>query len=562
MTPEEPDWKQLSESVRSWLRSSPEARCSALRLVGWLVNTINEAQQETGASGAAQRTETESESQAKCAAEVATATPTVQQEPLPFVVDGAPLTAEPLATTLFTALSTAPAAVSAASHREPELEPAVAAALINQGRITRSQSVVINALPPAPVRKVPVDLAVLAQRLRTKAKACRLCADRRALGPPTGAINPEHRARFDKLIIEAKSVPNCYLWMLHWQVDLPGEGALRLMAESFDNLAAVIEAARDISAESRFEVTELRALLELLSECQSALRVLVMEKTSVPEDSDQLIAFGWLRDATDASGVYVERYMRLNDPADPEMWAERAQRVQQLNAAVSNRKENARQLDKAWEKLRWHAKRIPDLGADKAREDWSRVYSSVDYLLERGVQPSNADLRQVLLPVIEVRPTDAVPSQGWTLVLEAIDQWLAHEEAVGPPSAAPKEQPAHVLQAAELLQGARVVLVGGDERPESRKALVRDLRLGELEWISSREHSSLEKFTPAIVRPETRLVLLLIRWSSHSYEGISDICAKHNKVFVRIPKGYSPSMIAHHVLENASEQLRAMRPGI
>ena len=83
MTPEEPDWKQLSESVRSWLRSSPEARCSALRLVGWLVNTINEAQQETGASGAAQRTETESESQAKCAAEVATATPTVQQEPLP-----------------------------------------------------------------------------------------------------------------------------------------------------------------------------------------------------------------------------------------------------------------------------------------------------------------------------------------------------------------------------------------------------------------------------------------------------------------------------------------------
>lgn len=336
---------------------------------------------------------------------------------------------------------------------------------------------------------------------------------------------------------------------------------MRLLAESFDNLAAAMDVAREISSGAALEPAQVRAILEIVAECQSALRLLVLEKTTYSEDGDQLLAFGWLRDATYEQHEFVERHMRLDDPADPDAWADRAYRVHQLQGQFAARREHARQLEDAWKRLRWHTKQVAQLGQEHSRDDWKRVFATVDDLIEHGVKASDVNLRTALLPILEQRPLDVPTSRGWQMALDEIDRYLAGQERDAPQPSIAKEPLEHVRKAAELLRGARVVLIGGHERVQSKQALIRELRLAELEWITAPEHSSLEVFAPAIMRSETLLVLLLIRWSSHAYEELSDLCAKHGKVFVRIPGGYSPSSIAHQVLEQASDRLKAARPG-
>jgi hypothetical protein len=140
--------------------------------------------------------------------------------------------------------------------------------------------------------------------------------------------------------------------------------------------------------------------------------------------------------------------------------------------------------------------------------------------------------------------------------MQEIDRYLASREATEREEAPPRPLSPQVEAAARLLEGRVVVMIGGQARPQSRLALERALRLRSLNWITSEPHESLESFEPAIARPETALVILAIRWSSHSFEGVKAICERHAKVFVRLPGGYSPNQVAAQILEQASGQLQ------
>ena len=61
----------------------------------------------------------------------------------------------------------------------------------------------------------------------------------------------------------------------------------------------------------------------------------------------------------------------------------------------------------------------------------------------------------------------------------------------------------------------RMVIIGGHERPRSREALLRDLELGELKWMTTREHAPLDVFEADVTHPDTYIVVLMIRWISH-----------------------------------------------
>jgi hypothetical protein len=115
------------------------------------------------------------------------------------------------------------------------------------------------------------------------------------------------------------------------------------------------------------------------------------------------------------------------------------------------------------------------------------------------------------------------------------------------------------VEAAELLRGGVVVLIGGQRRPQAATALTRALELAELRWITAGRHESLYRFEPAIARPETRLVLLAIRWSSHSFEGVREFCNRHGKPLVRLPGGYSPNQVAEQIIRQVSSQLQPAR---
>ncbi len=84
---------------------------------------------------------------------------------------------------------------------------------------------------------------------------------------------------------------------------------------------------------------------------------------------------------------------------------------------------------------------------------------------------------------------------------------------------------------------------------------IQKLELSELKWITSREHESLDVFEPDITHPSTDVVVLMIRWSSHSYGGDRKFCEEHGKLFARLPRGYSPNQLAVQVMGQVGDRL-------
>ncbi len=118
------------------------------------------------------------------------------------------------------------------------------------------------------------------------------------------------------------------------------------------------------------------------------------------------------------------------------------------------------------------------------------------------------------------------------------------------------EPTAEVKQAARLLSGKSVVLIGGDRRPEAQDALKEALDLEEVLWIETKEHQPVASFETAIARPDVALVLLAIRWSSHSFGEVRQFCDRHGKPLVRLPGGYNPNQVAAQILSQCGERLR------
>ena len=69
----------------------------------------------------------------------------------------------------------------------------------------------------------------------------------------------------------------------------------------------------------------------------------------------------------------------------------------------------------------------------------------------------------------------------------------------------------------DMLRGTTVVFIGGDPRPAAQASLEQAFELAELVWLPSEEHQSIELFRPHVARSAVALVMLAIRWSSHSF---------------------------------------------
>jgi hypothetical protein len=81
------------------------------------------------------------------------------------------------------------------------------------------------------------------------------------------------------------------------------------------------------------------------------------------------------------------------------------------------------------------------------------------------------------------------------------------------------------------------------------------LGLKELVWVETREHESVTAFEPVIARPDVALVLLAIRWSSHSFGDVRRFCDRHGKPLVRLPGGYNPNQVAAQIVSQCGGQL-------
>jgi hypothetical protein len=122
------------------------------------------------------------------------------------------------------------------------------------------------------------------------------------------------------------------------------------------------------------------------------------------------------------------------------------------------------------------------------------------------------------------------------------------------------ETTSEVSEVAERLNGKSGVLIGGACRPRAKLGLEKAFRLTVLDWIEGRGVGrAFKKFKAYIARPDVAVVLLAIRWSSHSFGKVKKYCDKYGKPIVWLPAGYNPNQVAHQILIQCGDRLAARK---
>jgi hypothetical protein len=320
-----------------------------------------------------------------------------------------------------------------------------------------------------------------------------------------------------------------------------------------DDLGGCFEAVAEsvaLAGEARQHGKLQDRVLRFVAEAQSALRR-ALQRLEIREDPEQESVYEWLRATAARERVYLRRHMRADDLADPAEWPSL---LGEIERAIAGSRRPPSEIGKL--ELIRHHQTVIQTGRETG-EDWPALIAAVDDLVSGGLQPSNRELRELLLPIIDLIPDrDDLPPR-FNRVLIEIDRFLALRPQL--PSTESVAEPApEILRVARLLGGRSLVLIGGNRRRDSQEALRRAFGLDSLIWIETKEHQSIHSFEPQIARPEVVLVLLAIRWSSHAFGEVRHVCDSHHKPLVRLPGGYNPNQVAVQILAQCSQQLTSI----
>lgn len=398
------------------------------------------------------------------------------------------------------------------------------------------------------------SLSAITARCRLKAEGCRWTLKRLEL-KARGADHMEEIAPIDRAILEKAKGQDCYLWMNSASASIPDDWSLyETLAGCFEALAAALTVAissLEIISADRLLFEE---FLKLVAVAQSAVREAV-RRVGGPTDTDQIEAFWWVRNSAAEIGLFIDRHLREDDPADPNQWKDLLERINRLAERIESRAAAIRKRRKLFEKLRYQ---LEQAVSGEEEHLWESVARTLDDLIVDGVPPSSLEVRELLLPHIDVMPQITNPPKGFELVLRETSRF--QESLVGDP---PEEDSTEFIPinqaAAEMLRGRAVVLIGGDSRQAPKEALERALRLSELVWVPTKHGQPVSSFEPYIARPDVAVVLLAIRWASHAFTDVRHICRKYDKPLVRLPGGYSPNQVAIQLLNQCSWRLRQSR---
>ena len=394
-------------------------------------------------------------------------------------------------------------------------------------------------------RRFRPDLPLIENRCRLKAEGARWAATRQRRLSEGADYYLEIEPADRDIIARANALEGCFLWMNHPSAPRPYN--LREwedVAGCFDLIAIVISLLRQLVVDVEKNRGLFERALDLAAEAQSALRMAVEVVDGKP-DTDQDKLFRWLRDVAAEHQIFIRRFMRLDDAADPTTWNELQERINDLDAQAEAIRKQEKHKTNLLGKGKYHSRRIRE--GHGSADDWIKVVGAVESLINDGIPPSNTEIREMLVPIVDDMPDDTEVPPGFQRVLAEMDRYFATQ--VPPSAEITKEVSEEVQAVAKLLDNKAILIIGGERRPHACEALKSAFGLKELIWISTREHESVDQFESYVARPDVTTVLLAIRWSSHSYGEIRDFCEKHGKVFVRLPGGYNPNQVAHQVLQ-------------
>jgi hypothetical protein len=325
------------------------------------------------------------------------------------------------------------------------------------------------------------------------------------------------------------------------------------LAGAYEAIATIVETFAEVLTDPTL-ANYRKTGFDLTAEAQSALRAAVAQIRPLADPSQEAL-FQWLRRRAQNERVFIERYMRRDDVADPAHWPDRLERITAWCEAVEQVIYRRRHEQKLFGKLRYHAGRVEKGFA----EDWPRVLQIIEALIDHGIPPSNRTLRTILDPH---RATLAVAGTNSRIIARVVRELERTQSAPSNGQRsdlnAERDDPL-ISQVADLLRDTTVVLIGGDERPQVVQTIEEAFDLRELVWCDTRPHKSHLPLEAAIARAEVSVVLLAIRWASHGLSEVSTFCERYQKPFVRLPGGYNINQLAYQVLQQASERLKATR---
>lgn len=411
-----------------------------------------------------------------------------------------------------------------------------------------------SAAPAAEFEVADADLPLIEHRLRLKAEAARWSATRQRRFSDDADFYVEIEPVDREIIEQAKELPDCFLWMSHSSGPSPADlSLLEDLGGCFEVAADAVSLVRSCLGEESAGDGALDRALELMAEAQSALRAAVEDVGYNHDDKDQVRMFRWLRTMCRRPEHFIPRYMKNDDMADPIAWADLSERINQLDEQIEQRRQKAKHYKFRLNKIRYHLKNIMRDPDDHQLHDWRVIIETVDAMVSGGVPPSDINLRSLLMPVVDDLPEVTLPDTVQQ-VLREIDRYIATRPTSDSEGAvAPTED---VVAVRDLLRDSVVVLIGGDRRLPAQEALTDAFQLRALEWVATREHDSVATFEPHIARRDVAVVLLAIRWSSHSFGEVRHFCDRYNKPLVRLPGGYNPNQVALQILNQCGERLR------
>lgn len=265
----------------------------------------------------------------------------------------------------------------------------------------------------------------------------------------------------------------------------------------------------------------------------------------------------WSRDARGRHAVSAADAQRLSQP-DLQLTAEEARaELHELRRNASNRAEVKRTQKQAFGKFIYELKRWMDSPIEPAAHIRG-MSKALDSLRDSGGKSTHREFVATVNQTLGMSnlPTEILESADGVALATALAALHEEEDDDGETQRGEVDNySAEVLLVRSALKGKRMVIIGGDVRPNRKRAIERAFALSELDWVATRPHGSRDDILPAITRDDVCLVVLLIRWASHCYGEYSAVCAEHSKPFIRLRAGYSPNRIADDCIKQVGRQL-------
>lgn len=421
--------------------------------------------------------------------------------------------------------------------------------------------ITVAGAPPAGIKAAPrLDLESIATSCALKADAARWMGERQRLLAQGKTLPAEVTAQKWKLIEHAQTLPECYLWMLHQELPATTDPTLYAdLGNCYEACALMAALLEKLATHERQAQPFLLQALGLAAVVQAALRnaIQALEDTV---DTDQRKLFQWVEAAHAQYHLQMRRYTKRSKEANPRQAAALIQQVQELFNKISAQRKRQNAQRRLWRNARSVAEKLQADRQAVTVTEWQALVEAVEALVDGGIPASSVELRKLLLPLLdqlgEQLPAPSAQHPTFTLVLREVERFLDQEsvetgETGDTPAVASSGE---VLQVRALLQGQRIVFIGGERRLAAEEALRSAFALKELIWLEGHDQTY-TAFEPYVARADVSVVILALRWSRHGFGQVKEYCDHYDKLFVRLLGGYNPNQVAHVILTQIGERL-------